>query len=83
MLTTSVLVPKSCARAALALVAALPVFSQNLVHSALSFAKNASAGIALSGRTFVTVMQAAEVRNRDDRSDSRDRANMRTLLVES
>ena len=49
----------------------------------LSFAKNASAGIALSGRMFVTVMQAAEVRNRDDRSDTGDLANMRTLLVES
>ena len=48
-----------------------------------SFAKNASAGIALRGRTFVTVMQAAEVRNLDDRSDTRDLPNMRTLLVES
>src|SRR5215472_7610626 len=44
----------------------------------LSFAKNAFAGIALRGRTFVTVLQAAEVRNRDDRSDTRDLANMRT-----
>ena len=49
----------------------------------LSFAKNASAGIALRCRTFVTVMQAAEVRNLDDGSDTRDLPNMRTLLVES
>jgi hypothetical protein len=48
----------------------------------LSFAKNASAGIALRCRTFVTVMQAGEVRNVDDRSDTRDLPNMRTLLVE-
>jgi hypothetical protein len=48
----------------------------------LSFAKNASAGIALC-RAFVTVVQAAEVRNLDDRSDTRDLSNMRTLLVES
>ena len=51
--------------------------------ASVSFAKNASAGIVLSGRTFVTVMQAAEVRNRDDRSDTQDPAKMRTLLVES
>jgi hypothetical protein len=49
----------------------------------LSFAKNASAGIALRCRAFVTVMQAAEVRNPDDRSDTRDLPNMRTLFVES
>jgi hypothetical protein len=49
----------------------------------LSFAKNASAGIALRCRAFVTVMQAAKVRNPDDRSDTRDLPNMRTLLVES
>jgi hypothetical protein len=49
----------------------------------LSFAKNASAGIALRCRAFVTVMQAAEVGNPDDRSDTRDLSNMRTLLVES
>jgi hypothetical protein len=49
----------------------------------LSFAKNASAGIALRCRAFVTVMQAAKVRNLDDRSDTRDLQNMRTLLVES
>ena len=49
----------------------------------LSFAKNASAGIALRCRAFVTVMQAAKVRNLDDRSDTRDLPNMPTLLVES
>jgi len=49
----------------------------------LSFAKNASAGISLRCRAFVAVMQAAEVRNLDDRSDARDLPNMRTLLVES
>jgi hypothetical protein len=50
---------------------------------ALSFAKNASTGIALRRRAFVTVMQAAKVRNLDDRSDTRDLPNRRTLLVES
>ena len=49
----------------------------------LSFAKNASAGIALRCRAFVAVMQAAEVWNLDDRTDARDLPNMRTLLVES
>jgi hypothetical protein len=49
----------------------------------LSFAKNVSAGIALRRRAFVMVMQATEVRNLDDRSDTRDLPNMRTLLVES
>jgi transposase InsO family protein len=49
----------------------------------LSFAKNTSAGIALRCRAFVTVMQAAEVRNLDDRPDTRDLPNMRTLFVES
>ena len=48
-----------------------------------SFAKNASAGIALRCRTFVTLMQPAEVRNLDDRFDTRDLPNMRKLLVES
>jgi hypothetical protein len=53
-----------------------------LTHLArLSFAKNASAGIALRCRAFVTVMQAAEVRNLDDHP--RDLPNMQTLLVES
>ena len=49
----------------------------------LSFAKNVSAGKALRCRAFVTVMQAAEVGNLDDRSDTRDLPNMGTLLVES
>jgi hypothetical protein len=49
----------------------------------VTFAKNASAGIALRCRAFVAVMQAAEVRNLDDRSDTRDLPHMRTLLVES
>jgi hypothetical protein len=52
-------------------------------HRHLSFGKNASAGIALRCRAFVTVMQAAEMPNLDDRSDTRDLPNMRTLLVES
>jgi hypothetical protein len=38
----------------------------------LSFAKNAFAGIALRCNAFITVMQAAEVRNLDDPSDTRD-----------
>jgi transposase-like protein len=58
-------------------------YLNNLVEQDLSFAKNASAGIALRCRAFVTVMQAAEVRNLDDRSGTRDVPNMRTLLVES
>jgi DNA invertase Pin-like site-specific DNA recombinase len=49
----------------------------------LSFAKNASAGIALRCRAFVGVMQATEVRNLDDLSGTRDLPSMRTLLVES
>ena len=49
----------------------------------LSFAQNGSEGIALRRRAFVTVMQAAEVRNLDDLSDTRDLPSMRTLLVES
>ena len=49
----------------------------------LSFAKNASAGIALRRNAFITVMQAAEVRNLDDPSDTRDLPCMWTLLVES
>jgi uncharacterized membrane-anchored protein YitT (DUF2179 family) len=53
------------------------------VIAILSFAKNASAGIVLRCRAFVTVVQAAKVRNLDDRSDTRDLPNMRTLLVES
>ena len=58
-------------------------FAQFGAGTCLSFAKNASAGIALRCRAFVTVMQAAKVRNLDDRSDTRDLPNMRTLLVES
>ena len=49
----------------------------------VSCATNASAGIALCCRAFVTVMQATEVRNLDDRSETRDLPNIRTLLVES
>ena len=42
----------------------------------LSFAKNASAGIALCCNAFITVMQASEVRNLDDPSDTRDLPRM-------
>src|SRR5215471_6222084 len=49
----------------------------------LWFAKNESAGIALRCNAFITVMQAAEVRNLDDPSDTRDLPCMWTLLVES
>src|SRR5262245_33298693 len=49
----------------------------------LSFAKNASAGIALRCSAFITVMQAAEVRDLDDPSDTRDLPCVRTLLIES
>jgi hypothetical protein len=57
--------------------------SNQISATALSFAKNASAGIALRYRAFVTVMQAAEVRNLNDRSDTRDLPNLWTLLVET
>ena len=49
----------------------------------LSFAKNASAGIALRCRAFVTVMQPTEVRNLDDLSDTGDLPCMWALLVQS
>ena len=49
----------------------------------LSFAKNAFAGIALRCNAFITVMQANEVRNLDDPSDTRDLPSMWILLVES
>jgi len=62
---------------------ALVVKGEHLWIYTLSFAKNTSAGIALRCRAFVTVMQAAEVRNLDDRSDTRDLPSMRTLLVQS
>jgi CubicO group peptidase (beta-lactamase class C family) len=45
----------------------LPGFASNL-----SLAKNASAGIALRCSAFITLMQAAEVRNLDHPSDTRD-----------
>ena len=48
----------------------------------LSFAKNAFAGIALRCNAFITVMQAAEVRDLDDPSDTRDLPCMWTLFVE-
>jgi hypothetical protein len=53
------------------------------VREMLSFAKNAFAGIALRCNAFITVMQAAKVRNLDDPSDTRDLPCMWTLLVES
>ena len=37
----------------------------------LSFAKNASAGIALRCNAFITVMQAAEVRDLNDPANAR------------
>ena len=52
-------------------------------YRVLSFAKNAFAGIGLRCNAFITVMQAAEVRNLDDPSDTRDLPCMWTLLVES
>ena len=70
-----------CARL-LAFVTRL-VNQELLLQNELSFAKNASAGIALRRRAFVPMMQTAKVRNLDDRSDTRDLSNMRTLLVES
>ena len=57
--------------------------AENRILRALSFAKNVSVGIALRCRAFVTVMQAAKMRNLDDRSHTRGLSNMRTLLVES
>jgi hypothetical protein len=61
----------------------LMITQDGACDSDLLFAKNASAGIALRCRAFVTVMQAAKVRNLYDRSDTRDLPNMWTLLVES
>ena len=60
---------------------ARPCEPSEVMH--LSFAKNAAAGIALRCNAFITVMQAAEVRNLDDPSDTRDLPCMWTLLVES
>ena len=53
------------------------------VRKTLSFAKNAFVGIALRCNAFITVMQAAEVRNLGDPSDTRDLPCMWTLLIES
>jgi hypothetical protein len=49
----------------------------------LSFAKNASAGVALRCRKFVTVMQATDVRNLVGRSETRDLPNYRVSRNES
>jgi hypothetical protein len=46
------------------------------------FAKNASVGIALCCNAFITMMQAAQLRNLDDPSHTRDLPSMRTLLVQ-
>jgi hypothetical protein len=57
--------------------------AKGIIACDLSFAKNASAGIASRCNAFITVMQAAKVRNLDDPSDTRDLPSVRTLLVES
>ena len=48
----------------------------------MSFAKNASAGIALSCNSFITVMETTEVRNLHDPSGTRDLTSMRTIPQE-
>src|SRR5215469_11443421 len=49
----------------------------------LSFAKNAPGSITLCCNAFITVMQAAEVRDLNDPANARDLPSVRTLLVES
>ena len=49
----------------------------------LSFAKNASAYMSLRRNAFITVMQAAELRDLDDPSYTRDLTRKWTLLVEA
>jgi hypothetical protein len=49
----------------------------------VSFAKNASADMSLRGNAFITVMQAAELRDLDDPSPARDSPRKWTLLVEA
>ena len=50
---------------------------------ALSFAKNSSADMSLRHNAFITVMQAAELRDLDDPSRTRNSTRKWTLLVES
>ena len=49
----------------------------------LSFAKNASADMSLRRNAFITVMQAAELRDLNDLSRTRDSPKKWTLLVEA
>src|SRR5215472_9887962 len=46
----------------------------------LSFAQNAPVSITLCCNAFITVMQAAEVRDRNDPANARDLPSVRTLL---
>ena len=48
----------------------------------LSFAKTASAAMSLRCNAFITVMKTAELRDRYDPADTRDRPREWTLLVE-
>src|SRR6266700_4846370 len=54
-----------------------------LLRKELSFAKNSSADMSLRHNAFITVMQAAELRDLDDPSRTRDLARKWTLLVEA
>src|SRR5688572_25801949 len=49
----------------------------------LSFAKNTSAVMSLSGYALIAVMQTAELRDLDNLSDARDLPRKWTLLVEA
>jgi hypothetical protein len=49
----------------------------------VSFAKNASADMSLSGNALISVMQTAELRDLDDPSGTRDLPRNWTLLVEA
>ena len=52
------------------------------LFATLSFAKNSSADMSLRHNAFITVMQAAELRDLDDPSRTRDLTRKWTLLVE-
>ena len=51
-----------------------------LLELALSFAKNVSVSMTLCCNAFITVMQAAEVRDLNDPANARDLPSIRTLL---
>jgi hypothetical protein len=57
--------------------------SRELAFLILSFAKNTSTVISLSGYALIAVMQTAELRDLDYLSDARDLPRKWTLLVEA